>query len=64
MGYDPKGVRFVLTAPDTESTEEGFSPWRQMVYASTPARFAPRFVYKKALQQQSYPNGVAVVMPL
>jgi radical SAM superfamily enzyme YgiQ (UPF0313 family) len=35
-----------------------------MVYASTPARFAPRFVYKKALQQQSYPNGVAVVMPL
>ena len=22
MAYDPKGVKFVLTAPDTESTEQ------------------------------------------
>ena len=40
MAYDPQGVKFVLTAPDTESTEEEFSPWKQMVYASLPARYA------------------------
>ena len=63
MAYDPRGVRFVLTAPDTESTEQGFSPWKQMVYASVPAQFAPRFLYKKMLAQQTYPDGTAVVMP-
>jgi radical SAM superfamily enzyme YgiQ (UPF0313 family) len=63
MSYDTGGVRFVLTAPDTESTEQGFSPWKQMVYASVPARFAPRFAYRKALQQPTYPDGTAVVMP-
>jgi radical SAM superfamily enzyme YgiQ (UPF0313 family) len=64
MGYDPRGVRFVLTAPETESTEQGFSPWKQMVYASVPARFAPRFLYKKYLNSESYPDGTARVMPL
>jgi radical SAM superfamily enzyme YgiQ (UPF0313 family) len=63
MPYDPRGVRFVLTAPDTESTEQGFSPWKQMVYASVPAKFAPRFLYKDSLQQQTYPDGTAKVMP-
>jgi radical SAM superfamily enzyme YgiQ (UPF0313 family) len=63
MSFDPRGVRFVLTAPDTESTEQGFSPWKQMVYASVPAQFAPRFLYRKALAQQTYPDGTAVVMP-
>src|SRR6266567_1015065 len=63
MSYNPQGVRFVLTAPDTESTEQGFSPWQQMVYASVPARFAPRFIYENSLRQQSYPDGTAVVMP-
>ena len=63
MAYDAQGVRFVLTAPDTESTEQGFSPWKQMVYASVPAQFAPRFLYKKALAQQTYADGTAVVMP-
>ena len=63
MPYDPGGVRFVLTAPDTESTEQGFSPWKQMVYASVPARFAPRFAYRNALRQETYPDGTAVVMP-
>jgi radical SAM superfamily enzyme YgiQ (UPF0313 family) len=63
MAYDPQGVRFVLTAPDTESTEQGFSPWKQMVYASVPARFAPRRFYQKQLQQRTYPDGTAVVMP-
>ena len=52
MAYDPKGVRIVLTAPETESTEQGFSPWKQMVYASVPARFAPRFLYKKYLKDR------------
>src|SRR5437867_3740953 len=64
MPYDPKGVRFVLTAPETESTEQGFSPWKQMVYASVPARFAPRFLYKKHLNAESNPDGTAKVMPL
>ena len=63
MFYDPQGVRFVLTAPDTESTEEGFSPWKQMVYASVPAQLVPRFVYEKHLNQQSHADGTAVVMP-
>ncbi|MEX2261938.1 MAG: radical SAM protein [Bryobacteraceae bacterium] len=63
MTYSSDGVRFVLTAPDTESTEQGFSPWKQMVYASVPARFAPRSLYQKQLQQQTYPDGSAVVMP-
>jgi radical SAM superfamily enzyme YgiQ (UPF0313 family) len=63
MADQPGGVRFVLTAPDTESTEQGFSPWKQMVYASVPAQFAPRFLYRKMLQQQTYPDGTAVVMP-
>ncbi|HUQ94545.1 MAG TPA: radical SAM protein [Bryobacteraceae bacterium] len=63
MAYDPKGVRFVLTAPDTESTEQQFSPWKQMVYASVPAQFAPRFLYKKNLEQPLHPDGTAIVMP-
>ncbi|MCP5115825.1 MAG: hypothetical protein GY953_33785, partial [bacterium] len=63
MGYDERGVRFVLTAPDTESTEQGFSPWKQMVYASVPAQFAPRALYKKMLAQETYTDGTAVVMP-
>ena len=64
MGYDPQGVRFVLTAPETESTEQGFSPWKQMMYASVPAQFAPRFLYKKDLNAESWPDGSAKVMPL
>jgi radical SAM superfamily enzyme YgiQ (UPF0313 family) len=64
MGYHPQGVRFVLTAPETESTEQGFSPWKQMVYASVPARYAPRALYRKYLNPESYPDGTAKVMPL
>jgi len=64
MAYHPQGVRFVLTAPETESTEQGFSPWKQMVYASVPARYAPRFLYKKHLNSESNPDGTAKVMPL
>ncbi len=63
MAYDPRGVKFVLTAPDTESTEQAFSPWKQMVYASVPARFAPRFTYKNKFDQPRYPDGTAQVMP-
>jgi len=63
MAYDPKGVKFVLTAPDTESTEQDFSPWKQMVYASAPARFVPRFLYEKAFNHPRYPDGSAKVMP-
>ena len=63
MAYDPDGVRFVLTAPDTESTEQAFSPWKQMMYASAPAQFVPRFVYKRRFDQPRYPDGSAKVMP-
>ena len=63
MAYDPQGVKFVLTAPDTESTEEQFSPWRQMVYASLPARFVPRFTYKDKFDQPRCPDGTAKVIP-
>lgn len=34
-----------------------------MVYASVPAQFAPRFLYRKNLEQPLYPDGTAVVMP-
>ena len=63
MSYNPKGVKFVLTAPDTESTEQAFSPWKQMVYASVPARFAPRWTYRDKFDQPRYPDGTAKVMP-
>lgn len=63
MAYHPQGVRFVLTAPETESTEQQFSPWKQMVYASVPAQFAPRFLYRKNLRQPAAPDGSALVMP-
>ena len=63
MSYDPRGVKFVLTAPDTESTEQAFSPWKQMVYASAPARYMPRFMYKNKFEQPKYPDGTAMVMP-
>jgi radical SAM superfamily enzyme YgiQ (UPF0313 family) len=63
MAHDPKGVKFVLTAPDTESTEQAFSPWKQMIYASAPARYLPRFLYKKNLAKEWNPDGSARVMP-
>ena len=63
MSYHPKGVKFVLTAPDTESTEQAFSPWKQMIYASAPARYVPRFMYKKKFEQPKYPDGTAIVIP-
>ena len=63
MPYDAQGVKFVLTAPDTESTEQAFSPWKQMVYASAPARYVPRMFYKKNLAKEWYPDGSAKVMP-
>ena len=63
MNYSEKGVRFVLTAPETESTEQGSSPWKQMVYASVPARYARRWMYAKRLGQESYADGSAVTMP-
>ena len=63
MSYDSQGVKFVLTAPDTESTEEAFSPWKQMVYASAPARYVPRFLYKNKFEQPRYPDGSAMVIP-
>jgi len=63
VAFDPRGTRFVITAPATESTEQQFSPWKQMVYASVPARFAPRICYRKNLEQPRNPDGTAVVMP-
>ncbi len=63
MAYDPDGVRFVLTAPDTESTEQAFSPWKQMMYASAPAQFVPRYFYKSKFEQPRYEDGSAKVMP-
>ncbi len=63
MGYHPDGVKFVLTAPDTESTEQAFSPWKQMMYASAPAQFVPRFFYKSKFDQPRYHDGSAKVMP-
>ena len=63
MAYDTRGVKFVLTAPDTESTEQEFSPWKQMMYASAPARFVPRFTYKRKFEQPRYADGSAQVMP-
>lgn len=63
MGYDPRGVKFVLAAPDTESTEQEFSPWKQMIYASAPARYVPRFLYKDKFEQPKYADGTAMVMP-
>jgi radical SAM superfamily enzyme YgiQ (UPF0313 family) len=63
VAYDTRGVRFVITAPATESTEQQFSPWKQMVYASVPSQFAPRFMYRKSLEQPLNPDGTAVVMP-
>ncbi|MDE0627025.1 MAG: hypothetical protein OXH99_11555 [Bryobacterales bacterium] len=46
MTYHPDGVRFILTAPDTESAEQAFSSWKQMMYASAPAQFVLRFLYR------------------
>ena len=63
MGYHRDGVKFVLTAPDTESTEQAFSPWKQMMYASAPAQFVPRFFYKSKFDQPRYEDGSAKVMP-
>ena len=63
MAYDPRGVKFVLTAPDTESTEQAFSPWKQMIYASAPARYVPRFMYEKNLAKEWNADGSAKVMP-
>jgi radical SAM superfamily enzyme YgiQ (UPF0313 family) len=63
MPYHERGVRFVLTAPDTESTEHDFSPWKQMIYASAPAHFAPRILYRSKLRQEMYPDRTAVTMP-
>lgn len=57
------GVKFVLTAPDTESTEQAFSPWKQMMYASAPAQFVPRWFYKGKFEQPRYADGSAKVMP-
>lgn len=62
MPYHPDGVKFVLTAPDTESTEQAFSPWKQMMYASAPAQFVPRFFYKNKFEQPRYEDGSAKVM--
>ena len=63
MGSHPRGTRLVITAPATESTEQQFSPWKQMVYASVPARFAPRACYRRNLEQPHHADGTAVVMP-
>lgn len=63
MAYSSNGVKFVLTAPDTESTENQFSPWKQMMYASVPARFAPRKWYSKGFDNPKYADGTAKVMP-
>lgn len=62
MPYHSDGVKFVLTAPDTESTEQAFSPWKQMMYASAPAQFVPRFFYKNKFEQPRYEDGGAKVM--
>ncbi len=64
MDHPHLGSRFVLTVPETESTEQGFSPWKQMMYASVPARFAPRALYKKYLATEHNPDGTARVVPL
>lgn len=34
-----------------------------MVYASVPAQFAPRFMYRKNLEQPRHPDGTGVVLP-
>ena len=62
MAYHPEGVKFVLTAPDTESTEQAFSPWKQLMYASAPAQFVPRFFYKSKFDQPRNEDGSAKVM--
>ena len=62
MAYHPEGVKFVLTAPDTESTEQAFSPWKQMMYASAPAQFVPLFFYKGKFDQPRNADGSAKVM--
>ena len=62
MAYHPEGVKFVLTAPDTESTEQAFSPWKQMMYASAPAQFVPRFFYKSRFDQPRNEDCSAKVM--
>ena len=63
MAYHRDGVKFVLTAPDTESTEQAFSPWKQMMYASAPAQYVPRFFYKSKFDRPRYEDGSAKVMP-
>ncbi len=63
MANGSTGVKFVLTAPDTESTEQAFSPWKQMMYASAPAQFVPRWFYKGKFEQPRYADGSAKVMP-
>ncbi len=62
MAFHPDGVKFVLTAPDTESTEQAFSPWKQMMYASVPAQFLPRFFHKNKFEQPRNAEGSAKVM--
>ena len=63
MAYRRDGVKFVLTAPDAESTEQAFSPWKQMMHASAPAQFVPRLFYKRKFNQPRYEDGSEKVMP-
>ncbi len=63
MAYHRDGVKFVLTAPGTQSTEQAFSPWKQMMYASAPAHSVPRFFQKRKFDQPRYEDGSAKVMP-
>ena len=62
MAYHPEGVKLVLTAPDTESTEQAFSPWKQIMYASAPAQCVPRFFCKNKFEQPRNEDGSARVM--
>src|SRR6185436_10104913 len=53
-----------LNGPGDGKHRAGVQPLEQMVYASVPAKFAPRFLYKKSLNSESYADGTARVMPL
>ena len=59
----PQGKKIVLTAPVTESTEKGFSPWRQMMYASIPAKYIKRRFYQDNLLTDDYADGTASAVP-
>ena len=63
MSEPHRGKKIVLTAPTTESTEKGYSPWRQMMYASIPAKYIKRRYYQDNLLTDDYADGTASTVP-